>query len=130
LYCDTRTGQDVAMSWLAQGSENPSLLLVDPALSHGVLSAPAVAVTVTKQVAPTCQVTDGGQFTTVYTTTENFVMVGLWLATGPAQTTFPGETVRPAAAVVSVLGNRSDGLDHLGPPSFAQISSYTPPPSS
>ncbi len=100
-----------------------SIFVAAPNLSTAVLAPSAIQGTLTTTTSPYC---DGTGLTSI--SSEAAVSAfGRWSATGPAQETFPGNIVRPAAATVELTGPALLGLSQLGAPSFAQISSYTAP---
>ena len=123
-YCDTTTNTAVFLSYSASGTEHNRLFVVSPNLGEALLSAPKVSVNFTEQTAPECN-TNGSDLTTVESGPRNVALYGLWRATGPATTTFPGEVVRPANAAVLASAPAPLTLTGLGAPSFAQISQYT-----
>lgn len=123
-YCDTATNTAVFLSYEASGTTNNQLFAVTPNLSGAVLAAPKLSVNFTEQTAPECN-TNGSDLTTVVSGPRNVSLFGLWKATGPASTTFPGETVRPASATVLASAPAPLTLGNLGAPAFAQISQYT-----
>jgi hypothetical protein len=123
-YCDSATNTAVFLSYEASGPTNNQLFVVTPNLSAAVLAAPKLSVNFTEQTAPECN-TNGSDLTTVVSGPRNVSLFGLWHATGPATTTFPGETVRPASATVLTSAPAPLTLANLGAPSFAQINQYT-----
>ncbi len=123
-YCDTATNTAYFLSYQTSGATNNQLFAVTPNLSAAVLAAPRLSVNFTEQTAPECN-TNGSDLTTVVSGTRTVSLFGLWRATGPASTTFPGEVVRPAAAAVSASAPAPLTLADLGAPSFAQINQYT-----
>ena len=123
-YCDTATNTAVFLSYQASGPTNNELFAVTPNLSTAVLAAPKLSVNFTEQTAPECN-TNGSDLTTVVSGPRNVSLFGLWHATGPATTTFPGEIVRPASAAVSASAPAPLTLANLGAPAFAQINQYT-----
>ena len=126
-YCDTATNTAVFLSYVADGPESNQIFAVSANLSAAVLAAPRLTVQFTEQTAPECA-TNGSDLTTVASGTRSLSLVGLWRATGPATTTFPGEVVRPADAVLSARAPAPLTLSGLGAPAFAQLSQYTSSP--
>lgn len=125
-YCDAATNTAVFLSYSASGPENNQLFAVTRNLSAAILAAPRLSVNFTEQTAPECD-TNGSDLTVIASGLKNVSLFGLWKATGPAATTFPGEVVRPAVAHVLMSAPAPLTLSHLGAPSFAQINSYTAP---
>lgn len=123
-YCDTATNTAYFLSYETSGPTNNQLFAVTPNLSVAVLAAPKLSVNFTEQTAPECN-TNGSDLTTVVSATRNVSLFGLWHATGPATTTFPGEVVRPAGAAVAAFAPAPLTLANLGAPAFAQINQYT-----
>jgi len=123
-YCDTATNTAVFLSYYASGPESRQVFAVTPSLGAAVLAAPRLIANFTEQTAPECD-TNGSDLTTVASGSRHVSLVGLWHATGPEATTFPGEVVRPAHASVLASAPAPLTLAHLGAPSFAQISQYT-----
>ena len=101
----------------------PEVFTVSRNLASAVLESHAIDGTLTTTTSPVCNGTD---LTTVSTTVPVSAF-GKWSATGPAQTTFPGNVARPANATVQLTGPSVLGFAGLGAPNFAQISSYTAP---
>jgi len=125
-YCDTAKNTAVSLSYLAQGPVTNQVFVVSRSLSNAVLVAPHLSVNFTEQTAPGCD-TNGSDLTTVFSGPKTVSIFGVWLATGPPTTTFPGEVVRPATAAVTAKAPAPLTLANLGPPAFAQLSQYTQP---
>jgi hypothetical protein len=125
-YCDTATNTAVFLSYYASGPARHQLFAVTPGLGAAVLAAPELSVNFTEQTAPECN-TNGSDLTTVVSGPRKVALFGLWHATGPASSTFPGEVVRPARATVVTSAPAPLTLAHLGAPTFAQINEYTAP---
>jgi hypothetical protein len=123
-YCDTATNTAYFLSYQASGTTDNQLFAVTPNLSAAVLAAPRLSVNFTEQTAPECT-TNGSDLTTVVSGTRNVSLFGLWHATGPATTTYPGEVVRPASVALSASAPAPLTLANLGTPAFAQINQYT-----
>jgi hypothetical protein len=107
-------------SYSFEGPAN-EIFAVSHNLASAVLISPAIRGTFTTTTSPECN----GQDLTVVTVPARAAAIGRWWATGPATPTFPGEVVRTANAAVLIAGPRALNLSHLGPPTFAQISSFT-----
>jgi hypothetical protein len=110
----------VGYSYLFEGPA-AEIFAVSPTLANAVLVSPAIKGTLTTTTSPECN----GQDLTTVSVPARAAALGRWWATGPPTTTFPGEVVRTANAVVFLAGPRVLNLSHLGPPTFAQISSFT-----
>ena len=123
-YCDTATNTAFFLNYVASGTETNQVFAVNPSLSSAVLVAPKLSVNFTEQTAPECN-TNGSDLTTVESGPRNLALLGVWHATGPATTPFPGEVVRPAGAVLWASAPAPLTLTDLGAPAFAQISQYT-----
>lgn len=117
----TSNGGFVGLSYLFEGPAS-EIFTVSRNLASAVLTSHAIGGTLTTTTSPVC---DGTNLTTVSTTAQVSAF-GKWSATGPAQTTFPGNVVRPANAAVGLTGPSVLGFADLGAPDFAQISSFTP----
>lgn len=126
-YCNTTTGQGIYETFYVNSTVSPSFFVVSHTLSTAVLAIPGLQVSGSEQIFPTCSPTGGEQGQTVSLGTSTVILAGLWRATGPAATTFPGETVRPATAAVGEFSLGPLDLGLLGPPTYADISSYTAP---
>jgi hypothetical protein len=128
-YCIPSTNTEVFLSYFAQGPVAHQIFAVSPNLAAAVLLSPTLTVNATKETAPTCQ-PNGSDLTTVFSGPITISLFGLWHATGPAETTFPGNVERPATAAVSSPTPGPIDLSHLGVPSFASLSKFTAPAAS
>jgi hypothetical protein len=125
-YCDTFTNTAVYLTISAMNVETDQLFVVSRNLGTAVLNMPRLSVNFSKMTAPGCN-TKGVNLTTVQSGRRTISLFGVWLANGPAMPTFPGETVRPASAILLVSAPAPLKLPRLGRPVFAQITQFTSP---
>jgi hypothetical protein len=126
-YCETATNTAVYLNIYATNVETNQLFVVTRNLGTALLNMPRLSVNYSKMTAPGCN-TNGVGLTTVQSGCRTISLFGLWHANGPATPTFPGNTVRPASAILVVSAPEPLKLPRLGRPVFAQITEFTSPP--
>jgi hypothetical protein len=125
-YCDTSTNTAVYLNISAMNVETNQLFVASRNLDTALLNIPWLPVNYSKMTAPGCKTT-GVNVTTVQSGRRTISLFGVWHANGPAMPTFPGQTVRPASAILLVGAPASLKLPRLGRPVFAQITQFTSP---
>ena len=125
-YCDTSTNTAVYLTISAVNVETNQLFVVTRNLGTALLNMPRLSVNYSKMTAPGCN-SNGVGLTTVQSGHRTISLFGVWHANGPAMPTFPGNTVRPAGAILLVSAPEPLKLPRLGRPVFAQITQFTSP---
>ena len=125
--CDTATNTAVSLTISAMNVKTNQLFVVSRDLGTALLNMPRLSVNYSKMTLPGCN-TNGVDLTTVQSGCRTISLFGVWHANGPAMPTFPGNTVRPASAILLVSAPEPLQLPRLGPSVFAQITQFTPPP--
>ncbi len=124
-YCDTATNT-VSLTISAMNVQTNQLFVVSRNLGAALLNMPRVPVNYSKMTTPGCS-TKGLNLTAVQSGCRTISLFGAWHANGPAMPTFPGNTVRPASAILLVSAPEPLKLPRLGQPDFAQITQFTAP---